>query len=182
MAARALIACFAITLLTATVVTTSPAPGHEAALVSASPANGSRLAAVQPALVLVFDGLVDPGATHLAVTRPDGTPAASETFAVDGRRLTMPLPTALDGAYSVAYHAVFTDGEEASGTIGFGIRANPPIASAHHDHVERSAANMTLLAIDAALFVALLTVLRGRSRVRAPRRFREKWVLRDIDV
>lgn len=101
----------------------APAAAH-AHLTAATPAAGSTAAA--PArLVLQFSEGLELRFSGVVVTGPDGAPVATGPGSLadgDGARLTVPLAGRLaPGTYTVAWHALATDGHKTSGRYSFTV-------------------------------------------------------------
>ncbi|GIF46444.1 methionine-rich copper-binding protein CopC [Asanoa ferruginea] len=141
-----------------------------ARLVAASPAAGDRLTSAPHEIRLVFDGRVDAGRSHVAVTTADGRLVSAGSFAVTDDTVVLPVDISGSGGYRVDYHAVLDDGP-VSGELGFGINDDAPLPATGHQHAASDGPNVALLAADALLItVALVVLLRG-PRVRRAHRW-----------
>jgi methionine-rich copper-binding protein CopC len=103
---------------------TTPALAH-AHLVAENPADGAVVSPAPAALTLTFSEGVQGAFTGVVITGPDkaevkpGTPS----LAPDGTVLTVPLDAALaPGAYTIAWHAVGSDGHKTTGSYGFTVK------------------------------------------------------------
>jgi methionine-rich copper-binding protein CopC len=94
-----------------------------AVLVSAEPAVDARLATPPAAVALTFSGPLDPAATHLEVTGPDGS-AVSGDLTVIGDTVEQEVAIAGEGPVLVTYHGVFRDGRKVSGQYEFLVGAS----------------------------------------------------------
>lgn len=138
-----------------------------ATLVSAAPADRSHLSVAPAVVQLVFDGPVRQSGSHLSVTGPGNRPVGSGPVTVAGGTLRLPVTDNGPGAYTVAYQVVLTDGRQASGLLGYGVRATPAPASAAHQHAEFGPTDRLLIAVDVMLVVVVLGLLLRSPRVRA---------------
>jgi methionine-rich copper-binding protein CopC len=101
----------------------SPAFAH-AHLMSEQPADGATVTAAPSLLTLTFSESVALKFTGITLTGPAGavTPAAV-TLDADGTTLSLPLDAPLPaGSYSVAWHALSTDGHKTTGTYAFTVQ------------------------------------------------------------
>jgi hypothetical protein len=102
----------------------SPALAH-AHLVTAVPANAAIVAVAPTALTLSFSEGVALSFTGITLTGLGGAVAlgAAHLEGSDGTVLVVPLATALPpGPYTVAWHALSTDGHKTSGSYGFTVK------------------------------------------------------------
>jgi hypothetical protein len=104
--------------------TASPAFAHAHLLRETPVANAT--AAAPSALTLTFSERLEPKFSGVAVTGPDNKPVGVGTPSLggsDGTILTVPLAGALAaGAYTVAWHALSTDGHKTAGTYQFTVK------------------------------------------------------------
>ncbi|NTW39140.1 MAG: copper resistance protein CopC [Cellulomonadaceae bacterium] len=98
----------------------APSSAHDD-IVGSDPAADAALTAAPTAVVLTFsDDLLDLSTT-VVVTGPDG-PVATGATTVAGPTATTPLPAAMpDGAYTVAWRVVSSDGHPIEGTFAFSL-------------------------------------------------------------
>ena len=102
----------------------TPAFAH-AHLLRATPADGSTVATAPSALVLDFSEGVQLSFTGVTVTGPDKAAVSTGAASVssDGKEMTVPLAATLAaGTYTVAWHALATDGHKTHGTYSFTVR------------------------------------------------------------
>lgn len=102
----------------------SPAAAH-AELVSSNPANGARLDGPPPTVRLSFTESVHliPGGIRLI--GPHGRTIATPDPAGVGHTVTLPMPGNLaDGAYTVSWRVVSSDGHPVAGALSFGVGAD----------------------------------------------------------
>jgi methionine-rich copper-binding protein CopC len=148
-------------------------PGPAARLVSATPADGSRLGGAPHEVTLRFNGPVDAGQSHLEITAADGRPVADGPLDVRDDVLARPVRLAADAGYRIAYHAVLADGQQLAGEIVFGVgAASPPARStgSAHDHtVDGNTPNLLLLGVDALLIGLAAVLILSGPRVRPDR-------------
>ena len=107
----------------------SPAHAHSE-LVSATPAQGARLAAAPSQIVLTFSTAMKAPAT-VAVTAPDGTALLAGAPSVAGTAVTATLKASTQqGTYTYAFRAFSSDGHQVTGqasfTVGSGEASAPP--------------------------------------------------------
>lgn len=94
--------------------------------VEATPADGARLDAVPPEVVLTFSAELDPDGSRFSVTAPDGSVAGSGTVdlqVADRNVLRGPIGGDAHGAYAIAWTAIAADGHEETGTLRFSVGA-----------------------------------------------------------
>ncbi|HTJ57481.1 MAG TPA: copper homeostasis periplasmic binding protein CopC [Devosiaceae bacterium] len=103
----------------------SPAFAH-AHLLNEVPAAKAVVTPAPTSLTLSFSEAVELHFTGVAVTGPDKTPVALGDAALDpkdAKILEVPLKGALPaGAYTVAWHALSTDGHKTNGTYTFTVK------------------------------------------------------------
>ncbi|MCD7101906.1 copper resistance CopC family protein [Pseudoclavibacter sp. 13-3] len=94
-------------------------------LASSDPAAGATLATAPTQVSLTFNNEVLTGvANQIQVHGPDGSSVAGDGLAsVDRRVVTVPVTATADGAYSVAWHVVSSDGHPVEGTFSFTVGA-----------------------------------------------------------
>jgi copper resistance protein C len=114
--------------------TTSTARAHER-LTASEPAAGAVLPAVPTRVLLTFSGnVVDPAPT-LVLMDAAGAQVPGGEPVVDGATVALPLPERLpNGAYTVQWRLVSSDGDPVSGDFAFTVAAPvnaapPPAAS-----------------------------------------------------
>ena len=101
----------------------SPAFAH-AHLMSEQPADGATVTAAPSVLTLTFSEGVALKFTGITLAGPSGpvTPGAA-TLDAAGTTLSLPLDAPLPaGSYSVAWHALSTDGHKTTGTYAFTVQ------------------------------------------------------------
>lgn len=136
--------------------------------VGSDPADGAVLETAPGAVTLTFATPPDPGRSHISAVGPAGTPVApAEVIAVGRSGLRLPVSIHDRGDYTVAYHAVLTDGSEAAGVLRFSVGtgvppAAPPAAAAHGHAVDPFSA--ALLVVDLAVLIAVVLLLRRPRR------------------
>jgi len=158
---------------------TGAGPAGPVALVSAEPADGSRLDSPPDRVSLTFSAEADATETHVIVVDPAGTVRSTGEPVVRGGTVTQPVDVPGDGPLVVAYHAVFRDGRELSGQQQFVVGAAtgevPPEAAedalaeaevadgGRHDHGEPGplAAAAALVIVGAGATVLTLALRRG---------------------
>ena len=111
-------ACLAVVLS----AISSPAFAHDE-LIGASPAAGAQLEALPAQLELTFSGVLftEEGATGVSVTDAAGTDLTSGDPVIDGTRLTQPLTGTAQGAVTVTWRVVSSDGHPISGQYSFTV-------------------------------------------------------------
>lgn len=155
----------------------SPAFAHDE-LLGAEPAPDTVIAALPAEIVLTFSGVLldEPGATEVVVTDAAGTSLTGGDPVLDGTKLTQPLTGSADGAVTVIWRVVASDGHPVAGkyafTVGDGAAASPtadatdaPDASAAVSDGMR-AVWIVLGVVAVALGGALLAVIVARARGR----------------
>jgi methionine-rich copper-binding protein CopC len=170
--ARATIASLVLAGGIAALVAARPFPGSSPAarVVSASPADGAKIATAPAEVELAFNVPVDVGRSHVSVV--DGAGAAlngGEPQLVGVDRLRQPIRPAT-GEVTVAYHVTFVDGSALTGTLLFRVGDGKPSAdrSAAHEHGIDPLSGV-LLALDGLVFFGAIALLLRRPR-RAGRR------------
>jgi copper resistance protein C len=128
------IAVVLVAALLCLIASTSTAQAHER-LTASEPAADAVLPAVPPRVLLTFSGnVVDPDPT-LVLTGGSGAEIPAGEPVVDGATVTLPLPDGLpNGAYTVQWGIVSSDGDPVSGAFAFTVAAPvtaapPPSAS-----------------------------------------------------
>lgn len=121
-----LVAVFAFIAAVALIVApASPASAHDA-LATSDPAADSVLEAAPEAITLTFTGelLGDGGANAVTVTAPSGQQVQSGAPLVEGTVITQPIaPDAGNGAFTVTWRVVSSDGHPISGEFGYLVEA-----------------------------------------------------------
>lgn len=114
--------------LAGVLLATTPAAAHDQ-LVTTDPADGTTVQALPAQITLTFneDVLPDAGATIVDVTDAAGATVAQGAPAVAGATVTQQLSSPADpnGAYSVAWKVVSSDGHPVSGTFSFTVSGAP---------------------------------------------------------
>jgi copper resistance protein C len=108
--------------------TTSTAQAHER-LTASEPAGDAVLPAVPPRVLLTFSGnVVDPAPT-LELLDAAGAQVPGGEPVVEGATVALPLPEGLpNGAYTVQWRIVSSDGDPVSGDFAFTVTA--PVTAA----------------------------------------------------
>jgi copper resistance protein C len=123
--------------LLAALVFAAPASAHNS-LSGSSPKDGARLAKAPTTVRLTFLSRLDPRATKITVTGPDGESASGGAATFDGNKATIPFRAGPAGRYTVAYQLPSSDGHPIKGDIQFTLTvaaapspspAAPPSAS-----------------------------------------------------
>jgi len=114
-------AALALALLT---VVAPAAEAHDQ-LISTDPPDGAVLDTAPASVGLTFSEDVLDISTTVVVAGPDGS--VPTTASVDGTTVTAPLPADLpDGAYTVTWRVVSSDGHPVQGSFGFTVQAAGP--------------------------------------------------------
>jgi copper resistance protein C len=182
------IAVVLVAALLCLLATTSTAQAHER-LTASEPAADAVLPAVPPRVLLTFSGnVVDPAPT-LELLDAAGAQVPGGEPVVEGATVALPLPEGLpNGAYTVQWRIVSSDGDPVSGDFAFTVAAPvtaAPPPSASPSSSEASAAPspadaspvgavaggdpsvgpwLVGGAVALALLVAVLAVRRARTR------------------
>lgn len=157
----------------------SPAFAHDE-LLGAEPAPDTVVAALPAEIVLTFSGVLldEPGATEVVVRDAARTSLTGGDPVLDGTKLTQPLTGSADGAVTVIWRVVSSDGHPVSGeyafTVGDGAAPAPSPTADATDAPDASAAVsdgmravwIVLGVVAVALGGALLAVLVARARGR----------------
>ncbi|MBS4753559.1 copper resistance protein CopC [Nocardioides sp. zg-ZUI104] len=125
MIARTLVALLAVALgLLGALAWQPPASAH-ASLVSADPADGTRLDTLPAQVRLEFSEPMSAPA-YVVVTAPDGTQVQQGEAAVADTRVSIALSGAgAEGTYGLAFRAVSADGHPVSGRLVFVVGDGP---------------------------------------------------------
>ncbi|MGA5191498.1 copper resistance CopC family protein [Streptomyces griseoincarnatus] len=107
----------------AVLAVTAPQAAAHTELETSSPAADAALAGLPPRVTLTFSDPMTQKYAKVAVTGPDGEPAAAGDPQVDGRTATLPFDTGPAGRYTVGYRVVSADGHPVSGSYTFTVRA-----------------------------------------------------------
>ncbi|MFB8385962.1 copper resistance protein CopC [Microbacterium sp. NPDC055910] len=123
---RGLLALFAVLLVAASALIASPAAAHDR-LIGSDPAAGATVDESPAQLTLTFSGVISPdaGASEVQVTDAAGTQLAGDPVAADNT-LTVPLVAQGEGAVTVLWKVVSSDGHPISGEYGFTVTAAAP--------------------------------------------------------
>jgi methionine-rich copper-binding protein CopC len=154
--------------LTLFVVATLAGCAQEGALVTATPADGSALAAGPRSVDLTFDRRPDLAQSHVGVRDSDSVALdRGELTAAGPRTVRQPIETAGAGTVVVAYHIVFDDGTQTTGSVRFSVGTGTAPAGAAdgsgHEHgVDPLGAS--LLVVDLAVLIGVVVMLRLRPR------------------
>lgn len=119
----------------------SPAAAHDA-LASSDPASGSVLDAAPEAITLTFTGelLGDASANAVIVTDQSGAHVQAGAPRVDGMAIMQPIaPDAGNGAFTVTWRVVSSDGHPISGEFGYLVEA-PAVEPSTAPEADASAA------------------------------------------
>ncbi|MFJ3658721.1 copper resistance protein CopC [Streptomyces nigra] len=119
-AARALVVPAALAAL----AVAAPQAAAHTELDISSPGANAELAGLPPSVTLTFSDAMTQKYAKVAVTSPDGTPAAAGKPQVTGKTVTLALkPTSPPGQYTVGYRVVSADGHPVSGSYTFTVAA-----------------------------------------------------------
>jgi methionine-rich copper-binding protein CopC len=119
-AARILVVPAALAVL----AVTAPQAAAHTELDTSSPGANAALAGLPPLVTLTFSDATTQKYAKVAVTGPDGKPAATGDPQVEDKTVTLPLGTASAvGRYTVGYRVVSADGHPVSGSYTFTVRA-----------------------------------------------------------
>jgi methionine-rich copper-binding protein CopC len=164
--------------LCAATLVMSPAAGWAAdTLVSTVPANGAALATAPDSMRLVFSGVLDLSASHVAAYDDAGTRLNSGALRTVGEHtLVQAVTPARVGTVVAAYHVTFADGGELSGVVRFSVGTGQPptvvdggaqraaVAEAQAAHHGVDALSATLLVADGVVLVGVVLLLLRRRR------------------
>ncbi|MFC7842768.1 copper resistance protein CopC [Streptomyces sp. NPDC057382] len=114
----------------AVLAVTAPQAAAHTELETSNPGANATLAGLPPRLTLTFSDAMTEKYAKVAVTGPDGKPAAEGAPQVEGRSVTLPFDTGTAGRYTVGYRVVSADGHPVSGSYTFTVQeAETPSAS-----------------------------------------------------
>ncbi|PWK65101.1 hypothetical protein BCL76_11388 [Streptomyces sp. CG 926] len=109
----------------------APAASAHTDLTSGTPAEGATLDALPADIRLTFSDEMTQEYAKVALTGPDGSPAAAGDPQVSGRTASLPVKPGLpSGTYTVGYRVVSADGHPVSGSYTFTLRAAAPSPAA----------------------------------------------------
>ncbi|HEU4423615.1 MAG TPA: copper resistance CopC family protein [Pilimelia sp.] len=114
------VAAGVLSAVVAAVLAPGVAMAHNS-LTSSDPKNGATVARPPAAVRLTFLSRLDPATTTVAVTGPDGAPAAAGAPRFAGRTVTVPVRATAAGRYTVAYQVASSDGHPIKGTVRFTV-------------------------------------------------------------
>ncbi|PSL08246.1 hypothetical protein CLV30_101216 [Haloactinopolyspora alba] len=103
-----------------TVAGTLPASAHDV-LVGASPADGATVARAPEAVELTFNNAIQNRFAQIAVLDADGGSHQQGEPRVSGPTVTQPVDDLPNGAYTISYRIVSSDGHPVSGTTTFTV-------------------------------------------------------------
>ena len=112
------------TSVVAVLTVTAPRAAAHTELDTSSPGANTTLTGPPPRVTLSFSDAMTEKYAKIAVTGPDGKPAAAGDPQVDGRTVTLPFDTGPAGRYTVGYRVVSADGHPVSGSYPFTVREN----------------------------------------------------------
>jgi methionine-rich copper-binding protein CopC len=153
-------------------------------LVSAEPADGTRVTMPPPAVSLTFSGELDPTAVHMVVVGPDTSPVSLEGPAVTGDTAIQTVEITDDGPFVVGYHVAARGGQEASGQYRFVVGTGPadppaaiaPVITSDHDHGQPGLlATVVIVVLMAGGLGVLAMALWRRDRPGPPHRADRKF-------
>lgn len=148
----------ALAVLAAVLLPGTPALAHNA-LVSAKPAKNATVAKAPSEVTLGFLQKLNPKFTTIVVSDADKQKIPAADPAIKGTKVTLKLDAALtNGAYTVAYRVVSTDGHTVEGSYKFTVAdKSAPAAAPAPSAATPSAAPTTALPPSAAPTEAVLT-------------------------
>ena len=133
-------------------VSTAPALAHDS-IIGSDPADGAALAASPAQVALTFTDEIQAVGSQVVVADAAGAQVAAGAPAVVGTGATLPLPTLADGAYTVTWRVVSSDGHPIDGTFTFSVAAvatePSPDTTALDDPTQAPAAEATDAATEA---------------------------------
>lgn len=106
---------------------TAPAAVAHDQLVSSTPADGTTVTAPLAAVELVFNNAIPGEFTQVAVTDAAGASFVDGAPQTVGDTVTQPVTQLPDGAYTIAYRVVSSDGHPIEGTIAFTVTGAAPV-------------------------------------------------------
>ncbi|NGO15509.1 copper resistance protein CopC [Streptomyces sp. HC44] len=119
-AARTLVVPAALAVL----AVTAPQAAAHTELDTSSPDANATLAGLPPRVTLTSSDAMTQKYAKIAVTAPDGKPAATGEPQVSGKAVTLALDTGSPaGRYTVGYRVVSADGHPVSGSYTFTVQA-----------------------------------------------------------
>lgn len=105
----------------------APAASAHTDLTSSTPADGATLDTLPSSIGLTFSDDMSQEYAKVALTAPDGTPAAAGEPQVDGKSASLAVKPGLpSGKYTVGYRVVSADGHPVSGSYSFTVLAAAP--------------------------------------------------------
>jgi methionine-rich copper-binding protein CopC len=160
---------------------TPPAAGSAAGgLVGSDPAAQAVLGSAPSLVELTFSAEPMLADSHVSVLDGRGNPVSSgELTVVPGGALRQPVEIRSTGDFTIAYHAEFADGGEASGSVRFSVGTGVPPAPPDEAVREATAAALeshrhridpfgaTLLVVDGLVGLGVLALLYLRRPYRA---------------
>lgn len=102
------------------VMTTAPASAHDS-IVSSDPADGTELTASPAQITLTFSDEIQAVGGQVLLVDSAGSQVAAGPPSVDGTTAALAVPTLANGAYSVTWRVVSSDGHPIDGTFGFSV-------------------------------------------------------------
>lgn len=109
-----------VTTCTLALFSTAPALAHDS-IISSDPADGAALTASPAQVALTFTDEIQAVGSQVVVADAAGTQVAAGAPAVVGTGATLPLPALADGAYTVTWRVVSSDGHPIDGTFTFSV-------------------------------------------------------------
>lgn len=99
---------------------TTPALAHDS-IIGSDPADGAELTAGPAQVALTFTDEIQAVGSQVVVADAAGTQVAAGAPVVVGTGATLPLPALGDGAYTVTWRVVSSDGHPIDGTFTFSV-------------------------------------------------------------
>jgi methionine-rich copper-binding protein CopC len=170
----ALVACAVLAVLGMALLWRSPATtGSPPRLKASNPADRRTLAQAPDSVDLTFNARPVAELSHVSVVDAAGRATAAGPVRAVGDGLRMPVRITGAGAYTLAYHATFSDGAELTGEVHFGVGTAPGAESkpggdsaeaAGHEHGVDPVSAVLLLADAVTLLGAVSLLLFRRPR------------------
>ncbi|GAB3834664.1 hypothetical protein GCM10027610_030700 [Dactylosporangium cerinum] len=148
------------------------------AVVSTAPADGAALSTPPDRIELSMSGAPDPALSHLSVRDGGGAEVAGGDLTAAGHVLRRPVTVQGVGDFTVTYHVVLSNGEEAVGQLSFSVGTGAPPAArpanaapeTHQHGIDPL--NAILLIVDGAVVFGVLLLLISRPGPRSQARRR----------
>jgi methionine-rich copper-binding protein CopC len=152
----------AVVVAMLTLLATAVAHAHDE-IVGTTPANGERVQSPPSEVRIQFSEEAEPRSGSGSITGPDGQRWESGTARLEGTTLVIPMEAAAgEGAYTVRFEVVSSDGHSVDGTIGFEITAETTRPAESSQGVPPWSGLM-LAAAGVAGAVVITRVRRGRA-------------------